>query len=118
MVDTGIHRFGWTKENAVKFITANTAYSTAAAEFEVDRYISMPGHATCYKIGEREIHRLRKKFTIELDFDLKKFHTAVLNCEGPIDILESCVSIRIYRVIYITQGFQTIMAFHICAIFG
>ena len=96
VVDTGIHRFGWTKENAVKFITANTAYSTAAAEFEVDRYISMPGHATCYKIGEREIHRLRKKFTVELDFDLKKFHTAVLNCEGPIDILESCI--RIYLI--------------------
>ena len=92
MVDTGIHRFGWTKENAVKFITANTAYSTAAAEFEVDRYISMPGHATCYKIGEREIHRLRKKFT-DYGFDLKKFHSAVLHCEGPIYGLESCIDI-------------------------
>ena len=91
VVDTGIHKYGWTKESAAKFISDNTAFSAEAANAEVDRYISLPGQAVSYKVGEREIQRLRKKFTESSNFDLKKFHTAILNCEGPLATLESCV---------------------------
>ena len=93
IVDTGIHHFGWTTENAIKFLRENTALSMTASEREIKRYITMPGQAVSYKVGEQEIHRLRKKFTNPDDFEmtLKKFHTAVLNCEGPIELLEACI---------------------------
>ena len=93
IVDTGIHHFGWTTENAIKFLRENTALSMTASEREIKRYITMPGQAVSYKVGEREIHRLRKKFTNPDNFEmtLKKFHTAVLNCEGPIELLETCI---------------------------
>ena len=63
-----------------------------ASEHEIKRYITMPGQAVSYKVGEQEIHRLRKQFTNPDDIEtLKKFHTAVLNCEGPIELLEACI---------------------------
>ena len=63
IVDTGIHHFGWTTENAIKFLKENTALSITASQREIKRYITMPGQAVSYKVGEQEIHRLRKKFT-------------------------------------------------------
>ena len=96
IIDTGIHKYGWTSANAIKFLTENTAFSATAAKNEVTRYVSVPGQATSYKVGEREIRRLRKKFT-DYGFDLKKFHSAVLHCEGPIYGLESCIDIYMER---------------------
>ena len=59
------------------------------AEAQIDRYISLPGQAVAYKIGEREIQRLRRKYSPEMG--LKKFHTAILKCIGPLGDLESCI---------------------------
>ena len=70
--------------------------SEAAAQAEVDRYITLPGQAVAYKIGEREILKMRKKFTSS-GFDLKEFHTAIMNCEGPLDLLESCLNVYLNK---------------------
>jgi uncharacterized protein (DUF885 family) len=61
VVDTGIHAFGWTREQAVEFMANNTALSLHEINTEVDRYISWPGQALAYKIGELKIRALRKK---------------------------------------------------------
>ena len=72
----------------------NAAMSLPAAEAEIDRYITLPGQATTYKIGERAIRNLRAQYEKELEeFDLKKFHSAVLNCFGPLQSLKSCVDL-------------------------
>merc|ERR1712038_392874 len=60
VVDTGIHALGWTRQEAVDYMVANTALSRVAVEREVDRYITWPGQATAYKVGERKIRELRK----------------------------------------------------------
>ena len=59
------------------------------AEAQIDRYISLPGQAVAYKIGEREIQRLRTKYSEQMG--LKKFHTYILKCIGPLGDLESCI---------------------------
>ena len=66
-------------------------YVAEVAEAQIDRYISLPGQAVAYKIGEREIQRLRKKYTQEMGLSLQKFHTYVLKCIGPLGDLESCI---------------------------
>ncbi len=95
VVDTGIHAFGWTRQRAVDYLLDNTGLSQVNIETEVDRYITWPGQATAYKIGERAFRRLRKKKEEELgkDFDLRKFHKYLLSCRGPIDLLEECMAL-------------------------
>ncbi|WNO54552.1 DUF885 domain-containing protein [Stakelama saccharophila] len=92
VVDTGIHSMGWSKEKAVAFMKAHTALSDANIDAEVNRYISWPGQALAYKIGELRIRALRRKAERELgdDFRLRAFHDAVLE-EGslPLDVLEA-----------------------------
>ncbi|WP_423818030.1 DUF885 domain-containing protein [Salinimicrobium sp. TIG7-5_MAKvit] len=80
VVDTGIHAMGWTREQAVEFLRANTALSIHNINTEVDRYISWPGQAVSYKIGEMKIRELRKKAEEALgtDFDIRKFHEIIL----------------------------------------
>ena len=76
------------------FIKANTLFDQESAEAEVDRYIAQPGQAVTYKVGESAIKDLREKYVNRKDFpeiDVKKVHTAILNCQGPLDLLESCV---------------------------
>ena len=90
VVDVGIHKFGWSRQNAIDFLINNTGYTVDVATAQVDIYISTPGKAVAYKVGEREIQRLRKKFTPD-QMDLKEFHTHVLKCNGLIEDLESCV---------------------------
>ena len=72
----------------------NTGYSSDTAAAQVDRYISFPGQAVSYKVGERVIQKLRHKFTKEENMSLKKFHTYVLNCVGPLDELEPCIKFQ------------------------
>lgn len=81
VVDTGIHAFGWTRKEAVTFMAQNTALSLHEINTEVDRYISWPGQALSYKIGELKIRALRKKAEQQLgsDFDIREFHELVLN---------------------------------------
>ena len=80
VVDTGIHAFGWTREEAVNFMSKNTALSIHEINTEIDRYISWPGQAISYKIGELKIRELREKAEKEMrnQFDIRDFHEIIL----------------------------------------
>ncbi|HYZ48264.1 MAG TPA: DUF885 family protein, partial [Sphingomonas sp.] len=92
VVDTGMHAKGWTKAQAVAFMKENTALTDANIEAEVNRYISWPGQALAYKMGELKIRELRARAETALGpkFDLRRFHDAVL-AQGavPLDVLET-----------------------------
>ncbi len=91
VVDTGMHAKGWTKAQAVAFMRDNSALSDANIEAEVNRYISWPGQALGYKLGELRFRELRARAEKELGtkFDLRRFHDAALG-QGPVplDVLE------------------------------
>jgi uncharacterized protein (DUF885 family) len=100
VVDTGIHAKGWTKAQAIQFMTDNTALSAANIEAEVNRYISWPGQALAYKLGELKIRELRELASKELGpkFDLAAFHDTVLGQGAvPLDVLEGMVKDWIAR---------------------
>ena len=80
VVDTGLHALGWGRRQAIDFMAANAPVSVGEIEVEVDRYIGMPGQALAYKIGQREIFRLRSEARERLGarFDIRAFHDAVL----------------------------------------
>jgi uncharacterized protein (DUF885 family) len=80
VVDTGLHALGWGRQQAIDFMAANAPVSLGEIEVEVDRYIGMPGQALAYKIGQREIFRLRAEARRRLGdrFDIKAFHDVVL----------------------------------------
>ncbi len=80
VVDTGLHALGWERQQAIDFMTANAPVGVGEIEVEVDRYIGMPGQALAYKIGQREIFRLRSEARDRLGgrFDIRAFHDAVL----------------------------------------
>jgi uncharacterized protein (DUF885 family) len=94
VVDTGIHAFGWTRDQVVTFLKDNTALSIHEVNTEIDRYISWPGQALSYKIGELTIRRLREKAEMALgeQFDIREFHHTILK-EGTVSltILEQLV---------------------------
>ncbi len=92
VVDTGVHAKGWSKEQAIAFMKDNTALSEANIEAEVNRYISWPGQALAYKLGELKIRELRSRTEKALGekFDLRRFHDAVLGQGSvPLDTLEA-----------------------------
>jgi uncharacterized protein (DUF885 family) len=94
VVDTGIHSKGWSKQQAIAFMTDNSALSAANIEAEVNRYISWPGQALAYKLGELKIRELRAMATKELGakFNLAAFHDVVLGQGSlPLDVLEAQV---------------------------
>ncbi|KAF0286892.1 hypothetical protein FJT64_014656 [Amphibalanus amphitrite] len=93
VVDTGIHAFNWTQEQAVEFMLKHTASSRAQVEHEVRRYITWPGQACAYKIGELRLKELRTRAETELGelFDKRVFHKAILDCAGPLSVVEQCV---------------------------
>ncbi len=80
VVDTGIHAKGWTRDQVVNFMAGNTALSLHEINTETDRYISWPGQALSYKIGELKIREMRKKAETALgsDFDIREFHEVIL----------------------------------------
>ncbi len=80
VVDTGIHAKGWTRDQVVEFMASNTALSLHEINTETDRYISWPGQALSYKIGELKIREMRKKAEAALgsDFDIREFHEVIL----------------------------------------
>ncbi len=91
VVDTGIHAKGWTRQQAIDFMAENTGLSMNNITTEVDRYITWPGQALAYKIGELKIRELREYAETELgeDFDVRYFHDTVLeNGALPLSVLE------------------------------
>lgn len=92
VVDTGMHAKGWSREQAIDFMATNTSLAPLDIESEVDRYISWPGQALAYKIGELRILALRKAAEERLGekFNLRAFHDALLSGGAmPIDVLEA-----------------------------
>ncbi|MCW9016530.1 MAG: DUF885 domain-containing protein, partial [Kangiellaceae bacterium] len=95
VIDTGIHVKGWTREKAIKLLEENSALSTHNIRTEVDRYISWPGQALSYKLGEIKIRELRSKAEESLGdkFDVRKFHDAILkNGSIPLGVLEQQIN--------------------------
>jgi len=100
VVDTGIHAKGWTRQQVIDYMSENTALSLHNIKTETDRYISWPGQALSYKIGELTIKRLRQKAQQALGdkFDVKEFHFQVL-AQGsiPLQILEQQIDAYIEK---------------------
>jgi uncharacterized protein (DUF885 family) len=91
VVDTGIHHLGWTRQQAIDFLTVNTALSSREIANEVDRYISWPGQALSYELGYLKILELRAKAEKALGpkFDIRHFHDTVLSTGSvPLPVLE------------------------------
>ncbi|WP_333606992.1 DUF885 domain-containing protein [Arsukibacterium sp.] len=94
VVDTGMHSMGWSRQQAVDFLACNTALSMHNVNTEIDRYISWPGQALSYKLGELTIRRLRTEAEQALGsrFDIRQFHDVVLaNGSVPLLVLEQQV---------------------------
>ena len=94
VVDTGIHALDWSKEMVLNYMSSNTALSLHEINTETDRYISWPGQALSYKIGELKIRELRTlaEEKLESNFNIRDFHEIILS-EGTVTlaILESRV---------------------------
>ena len=94
VIDTGLHSQGWTRQQAIEFFMENTTLSEGNIRAEVDRYISWPGQALAYKLGELKIWELRRIAENDLgdQFDLREFHDVVLgNGAVPLAMLERMV---------------------------
>jgi uncharacterized protein (DUF885 family) len=94
VIDVGLHAKGWTREQAVKYLADNTALSLHEVNTEINRYISWPGQALAYKIGELKIKELRKRAEEKLKdkFDIRAFHDLLLS-QGTVtlEIMEQMV---------------------------
>ena len=91
VVDTGLHSQGWTREQAIDYMRANTSIGRADIVAEVERYIARPGQALAYKVGEIRIRALRREAerTLGARFDVREFHTQVLAGGSlPLPVLE------------------------------
>ncbi|MEE9187679.1 MAG: DUF885 domain-containing protein, partial [Bacteroidota bacterium] len=95
VVDTGIHAFGWSRQQAMDYFKKNSSKSEHDIIVEVDRYIVWPGQALAYKIGELKIKELREYAGNELgdQFDVREFHDVILeNGAVPLDVLEAHIN--------------------------
>ena len=91
VIDTGIHQQGWTRQQAIDYLASHTALTQHEVETEVDRYISWPGQALAYKLGELTILKLRTEAETRLGakFDERRFHDAILALGSvPLSVLE------------------------------
>jgi uncharacterized protein (DUF885 family) len=87
VIDTGIHSMGWTRQQAIDYFAANAPKSELDIASEVDRYISWPGQALAYKIGQLKILEMRALAEQRLGahFDIREFHDLVL-ATGPVPL--------------------------------
>ena len=87
VVDTGIHSMGWTRQQAIDYFAANAPKAHLDIENEIDRYISWPGQALAYKIGQRKIMEMRDLARQRLGerFDIRQFHDLILGT-GPVPL--------------------------------
>ncbi|KQZ59360.1 hypothetical protein ASD53_07305 [Lysobacter sp. Root559] len=91
VIDTGLHEYGWTRQQAIDYLSQHTALAPHDIRTEVDRYISWPGQALAYYLGYRSIHQLRSEAETQLGgrFDEAKFHDALLNLGSvPLAVME------------------------------
>ena len=98
VVDTGLHALGWSRQQAIDYMVANSPLTEGVCRPEVDRYICNPGQATSYMIGRLEIERMRREAEQRqgASFDVKKFHTAVLESGSlPLDVLDRVVAAKL-----------------------
>lgn len=98
VVDTGLHALGWSREQAVQYMVDNSPLTRGICAPEVDRYIVTPGQATSYMIGRLEIQRMRREAEERQGdgFDIKKFHSAVLDSGTlPLGVLDEVVRRRL-----------------------
>jgi uncharacterized protein (DUF885 family) len=98
VVDTGLHSKGWTREQAIDYMLANSDMGKTDATAEVERYIAIPSQALAYKIGALTIQRLKKKSQDALGkkFDVREFHNQVLNTGAlPLAVLENKIDVWI-----------------------
>ncbi len=103
VIDTGIHSQGWGRERAIQYLADRTALSRHEVGTEIDRYISWPGQALAYKLGEMQIRELRLKAEAELGdrFDIRKFHDVILALGSvPLPVLQARIES------FITDGGQ------------
>ena len=90
VVDTGLHAFGWSRQQAIDYMLESTPVAPIDVASEVDRYIALPGQALSYMTGRLEIERLRASAseTLGADFDVRGFHDAVLGSGAlPLSVL-------------------------------
>ena len=95
VIDTGIHSKGWSREQALNFLASNTSLSASNVRAEVDRYISWPGQALAYKLGELRVWSMRDDAEKRLGerFDLREFHDVLLrNGALPIATIETLMA--------------------------
>ena len=95
VVDTGVHQKHWTRQQMVDFFKQHTAMDDQNIQTEVDRYISWPGQALSYRLGQQKILQLRERARTELGprYDIRKFHECVLSLGPvPLDILDESIT--------------------------
>ncbi len=98
VVDTGLHALGWSREQAVQYMVANSPLAEGVVRPEVDRYVVSPGQATSYMVGRLEIQRMRAQAEQRQgeSFEVKKFHSAVLDSGSlPLGVLDEVVRKRL-----------------------
>jgi uncharacterized protein (DUF885 family) len=98
VVDTGLHALGWSREQAVDYMVANSPLTEGVVRPEIDRYVLYPGQATSYMIGRLEILRMRAEAQQRqaATFDIRRFHSAVLdNGSLPLRVLDDVVRSRL-----------------------
>ena len=91
VVDTGLHAFGWPRQQAIDYMVAEVGEDPVFVESEVDRYLSQPGQALAYMVGQLKIVELRQRATTALGtrFDLRRFHNLLLDAGSlPLAVLE------------------------------
>jgi len=92
VVDTGFHYFGWTREEVLDYMYANSPVSEASAVSEAERFMAIPSQALAYKIGQLKIQELRDRAELALgdEFDIREFHAQVLGTgRVPLSVLEA-----------------------------